>query len=327
MKPICHIHATDIQHAAFFLKKPDSAAIAGGTDLLTELKKRIRTPQKLINLKTIPGMRYIQSDNGRLRIGALTTVADIETNSLVAEQAPLLQQASGLVGSPQIRNMGTLGGNLCQRVRCWYYRHPQVQCWLKGGQSCFAREGINRHHAIFGQSPCVAVNPSDIAPALIALDAEVQLTGIRGSKTIAVEELYRLPVAAQRRQTKIGATDLIVEISIPVRSNALTRGRYLKLMERATWSFALASAAVRLDWEKNRITQGRIVLGGVAGMPWRARTAEKLLIGRRIDDSLARQVSAAAVSEAKPLKWNAYKIPMIKNLIKKALLELKALSV
>lgn len=323
MKKFQHIHAPDVQAAITFLREPETEAIAGGTDLLTELKKRIRKPERLVNLKTIPEMRHIQSDNVTLRIGALTMVAEIEKNILIGKQAPLLPQAAALVGSPQIRNMGTLGGNLCQRVRCWYYRNPDVQCWLKDGKSCFAREGINRHHAIFGKSPCVAVNPSDIAPALIALDARVHIAGTEGAKEIPVESLYRLPQATHRKHTVLNEAELIVDILIPPRSDSLS-GRYHKIMERATWSFALASVAVRVDWEEDRVKQGRIVLGGVAGIPWRAYEAEKLLNGRRINDSLARQVSDASVLGAKPLAWNAYKIPMVKNLVKRALLEIKA---
>jgi xanthine dehydrogenase YagS FAD-binding subunit len=323
MKKFSHVHAADVRAALNFLDKSETVAIAGGTDLLTELKKRIRTPQRLVNLKSIPRLRYIRLDNGTLRIGALTTVAEIEKSPLVAEHAPLLQQAAALVGSPQIRNMGTVGGNLCQRVRCGYYRHPDVHCWLKGGKSCFARKGINRHHAVFGKSPCVAVNPSDLAPALMALDAGVHLEGTGGPRKIALEALYRLPDAAHRKQTTIGGAELIVEISIPGRPNADAQDRYLKSMERAAWSFALVSAAVRVDWQKNLVKDARIVLGGVAALPWRAHAAEKRLIGRQPDDSLARRVGESAVSGARPLEWNAYKIPMVKNLVHRALREFK----
>lgn len=324
MKKFSHIDAADIPAALAYLAESETAAIAGGTDLLTELKKRIRTPARLVNLKTIPELRRIESDNGTLRIGALTAIAAIEKSTRVAQQAPLLQQAAALVGSPQIRNMGTLGGNLCQRVRCWYYRHPEAACWLKGGETCFARKGINRHHAVFGKCPCVAVNPSDMAPALVALDAAVHLQAADGAKKIPVEEFYRLPDSAHREQTVRDPAELIVEISIPAPAASFTSSRYIKVMERAAWSFALVSAAVRLDWQDNRVQQSRIVLGGVAGIPWRPLEAEKLLNGSRIDDALARRAGDAAVSEADPLEWNAYKIPMVKNLVKRALLALNA---
>jgi xanthine dehydrogenase YagS FAD-binding subunit len=165
------------------------------------------------------------------------------------------------------------------------------------------------------------VNPSDLAPALMALDARVHLEGSAGAREIPVEELYRLPEADHRRQTVIGESELAVAVSIPMRPHPSIRCRYLKVMERATWSFALVSAAVCVHRDKKGIKQGRIVLGGVAGRPWRAYDAEKLLAGRRIDDSLARRAGEAAVSGASPLEWNAYKIPMLKNLVKRALLQ------
>jgi len=316
-----HVNAPDIQTAAAWLEEPGTAAIAGGTDLITELKKRIRTPQKLVNLKTIPQICRIEFESEHPKIGALATITEVEESSDISIHFPVLRQAAASIGSPQLRNAATVGGNLCQSVRCWYYRHPQVRCWLKGGETCYARKGLNRLHAIFGQSPCVAVNPSDLAPALIALDATATIAKTDGSRQIPIESLYRLPDEDHRAQTILTPGEIIVEVSIP-RKPGGSSAVYLKLMERAAWSFALVSVAAAVDWNGDCVQQGKIVLGGVAGMPWRADAAEKLLPGQRIDDSLARAVGEACVSEAKPLKDNAYKIPMAKTLIKRALLAL-----
>jgi len=150
------LNAPDVQTAAAWLQEPGTAAIAGGTDLITELKKRIRTPQKLVNLKTIPQTRHIDFEAGNPKIGALATITQLEGSADVAARLPALRQAAAAIGSPQLRNAATVGGNLCQSVRCWYYRQPQLRCWLKGGKTCYARTGLNRLHAVFGRSPCVA---------------------------------------------------------------------------------------------------------------------------------------------------------------------------
>jgi len=321
MKAFQHFNAPDIQIAVSLLKTPNTAAIAGGTDLITELKRRIRHPEKVVNLKTIPDLRYISQEDAMLRIGALATIADIEGNAVIRERFPALSQAASAVGSPQIRNAGTMGGNLCQSVRCWYYRHPDVQCWLKDGDTCYARQGVNRYHAVFGKCPCVAVNPSDSAPVLVALDATVQIAGTDKIKEVPVESLFRLPDEGHRRQTVIQPGNIIREIAIPQRPDG-SSGVFLKTMERAAWSFALVSVAVQIDWDGDRVRKARVVLGGVAGMPWRVREAEQALAGNTMDDSIIRATGETAVSETIPLEWNAYKVSMVKNLLKKALHEL-----
>lgn len=321
MNPFQHVNAPDIRSAAAWLQEPGTAAIAGGTDLITELKRQIRTPQKLVNLKTLPHTHRIDFEAGSQKIGALATIAQIEESTDIATRFPALRQAAAVIGSPQLRNAATAGGNLCQSVRCWYYRHPQLRCWLKGGKQCYARTGLNRLHAVFGRSPCVAVNPSDLAPALMALDATATIAAADASRTIPLASLYRLPDADHRAQTILVPGEIVVEISVPQKP-AGAKAVYLKLMDRAAWSFALVSVAVALEWNADRVEQAKIVLGGVAGIPWRADAAEKLLLGQRIDDALARAVGEACVAEAKPLKDNAYKIPMARNLVKRALLTL-----
>ena len=319
MNPFQHVNAPDVQTAAAWLQEPGAAAIAGGTDLITELKNRIRTPCRLVNLKSIPQMRHMDFQAGNIEIGALATIAELEESAEIAARFPALRQAAAVIGSPQLRNAATVGGNLCQSVRCWYYRHPQLRCWLKGGRTCYARTGRNRLHAVFGQGPCVAVNPSDLAPALMALDATVTIAASDASRTIPIESLYRLPDADHRAQTILMPGEIVAKVSIPP-TPAGSRSVFLKLMDRAAWSFALVSAAVALQWNADRVEQAIIVLGGVAGVPWRAQAAEQLLLGQQIDESLARAVSDVCMSEAKALNDNAYKIPMVRNLIRRALL-------
>ena len=322
MKNFQHINAPDIETAVKELQESGSQAIAGGTDLISELKKDIRAPKKLVNIKRIPKLCKISGTNGNLEIGALTTLTDLETNMTIRRRFGILSQAAGAVGTLQLRNAGTIGGNICQSVRCWYYRHPDLHCWLKGGEACYARQGNNRIHAIFGRSPCVAVNPSDIAPALIALDAQVKIINADGSKTVPVESLFKLPESNRRKQNVVECRELIEAVHIPSRIED-SNGIYLKMMERAAWSFALASVAVQIDWEGEAIQQARVVLGGVAGIPWRVPEAEKLLAGHNINQGLAIQASETAVSEAMPLEFNQYKVAMVLNLLKRAICELK----
>ncbi len=321
MKAFQHVNALNIQDAISYLKMPDAVAIAGGTDLLTELKRRIRSAGMLVNLKTVPELNQIREENGTLTIGALSTIARIEADTMIRNRFPALIQAAESIGSLQLRNAGTAGGNLCQRVRCWYYRSPEVHCWMKGGKTCYARKGVNRYHAVLGKCPCVAVNPSDLAPVLTALDASVSIAGSNQDRMMPLESLYRLPKAEHRHQTVLQSDELIQKIVVPKRPGDST-GIYLKSMERAVWSFALVSVAVQIDWEGDTVKRAAIVLGGVAGVPWRAETAEKVLIGKPIDNDGAVAAGEAAVAEARPLEWNAYKIPMVKNFLQKALLTL-----
>ncbi len=321
MKNFQHVNAPDLETAIALLQEPGAKAIAGGTDLLMEMKDRIQTPALLVNLKAIPDLIFIKEDEKFVRIGALTTLSDLESHPLIRERYPILAQAASLAATPQLRNAGTVAGNLVQQVRCWYYRHPEVNCWLKGGVECYAEEGVNARHAIFGSSPCIAVHPSDLAPALIALDAQVRVVGPEADGELALEEIYRLPDERLRERTALGSADLITEILIPKRPES-SRGVFLKVMERATWSFAIVSVAVQIDFDGEHVKNARMVLGGVAGRPWRVHETEKLLQGKVLDEELAERAGEAAVAGAQPREYNAYKIPLTKSLVKRALQKL-----
>ena len=319
MRAFEHFNASDLQTAIALLREPSTEAIAGGTDLLGELKARLRAPKRLVNIKTLSELHEISySPQTGLKIGALVTLAQIEQHPVIRERFSLLAQAAASAATPQLRNMGTVGGNLCQKPRCWYYRSKLFPCWLKGGEKCFAEDGENKYHAILGADRCHAVHPSDLAPALIALDATIRVVGPDLDGEISLAELYTKPTESHRQMTILGPGELITEIRVPTPQEN-SRGVYLKAMERQSWSFALVSVAARLRCEGERIADARIVLGGVAAIPWRAKDSEKILIGQRFSEELAERAAEAAVAGAQPLRDNAYKIPLAKGLVKQAL--------
>mgnify|MGYP006277473427 CR=1 FL=1 len=323
MRPFEHVDAPDLQTAIELLANPDARPIAGGTDLLTEMKARLVDPERLVNLKTLRDLKGIQASDDGIRIGALTTLSELETHPLVTSRLPILAQAASQAATLQLRNSGTVGGNLCQQVRCSYYRHRDVDCWLKGGEKCFAWNGDNSHHAIFGGSGCIAVHPSDLAPALIALDAEVRVVGPDGERTEPVESIYKLPEEGRRQRTTLANDELIAEVIVPQPAQG-AEGVYLKAMERATWSFALVGVALQLTWSGSEVERASVVLGAVAGIPWRVNAAEELLRGRPLDDSLIDRVGEIAVANASPFSHNAYKVTLARNLVKRALRALSA---
>jgi xanthine dehydrogenase YagS FAD-binding subunit len=293
--------------------------LAGGTDLLTLMKADVAAPSRLINVKRIAALEAgIEETGDGLVLGALTTLTDIETSQVIRERFPVLAEAAAVAATPQLRNMATIGGNLLQRPRCWYFRNPRIHCWLKGGEACQARDGENQFHALFGHSLCAAVHPSDLAPALVALDAEVRLRGRSGERTLPLTEFFALPVEARRTESVIRGDELVLSIRIPP-VPAGTRSTYLKAMDRKIWAFALVgvAAAVRLDGR--RVEHARVVLGGVAPIPWRAAGAEQVLAGSEPSDDLIAHATDAALAEATPLGHNAYKVPLAKALIRRAL--------
>jgi xanthine dehydrogenase YagS FAD-binding subunit len=289
MRSFEHVNASDIQTAIALLREPHTEAIAGGTDLLGELKARLRSPKRLVNIKTLSELHEIgYSPQMGLRIGALVTLAQIEQHPAIRERFSLLAQAASSAATPQLRNMGTVGGNLCQKPRCWYYRNKLFHCWLKGGETCFAEDGENKYHAILGADRCHAVHPSDLAPALMALDATIRVVGPDLDGEISLAELYTKPTESHRQMTILGPGELITEIRVPTPKGD-SRGVYLKAMERQSWSFALVSVAAHLRREGDHIADARIVLGGVAAIPWRAKDSERFSLGR---DSLKSSRSA-----------------------------------
>jgi xanthine dehydrogenase YagS FAD-binding subunit len=322
MRPFEHltVHARDEAVSALAGSDGESVRlIAGGTDLLPLMKDGLASPGRLIDIKPARALRYLTlGDDGSLRIGALTTLAEIERSATIAERLPILTQAVSDAATPQLRAMATVGGNLLQRTRCWYFRGP-FDCWLKGGDTCYMRDGESKYAAIFEQGPCRSAHPSDLTPALVALDATVTLASASGERTIAVADLLAPPTADERIEYRLRPGELLTEITIPAQPDN-AQGVYLKAMDRRAWAFALVSAAAQLALAEGKVTYARLVLGGVANTPWRVTAAEKLLEGQPLTPEIAAQAADLAVAGAEPLAHNRYKVALARELARRALL-------
>ncbi len=317
MKPFAYSRPSSLDEALALLG-PSARALAGGTDLLTLMKADLVAPERLVAIAPLLPKGVAREPEG-ISIGAATTLAELARDATLAQRFTALAQAARIAASPQLRNMATLGGNLLQRPRCWYFRHRLAHCWLKGGSACFARDGENRQHALFSDGGCVAAHPSDLAPALLAFDASVRLRGAQGERIVPLEELFALPADERRRETTLREGELVLQVTMPSHPEE-TRRVYLKEMDRQAFAFALASAAavVRLS-SRQRIGHARLALGGVAPIPWRAHAAERVLLGAELDDDLIDAAADAAVEGAAPLKGNAFKLPLLKALVRRAL--------
>jgi xanthine dehydrogenase YagS FAD-binding subunit len=315
-----HIETQDLASALTILREPRTAALAGGTDLVGELKRGIQSPDRVIDLKRVHSLKGI-SAGPDLRLGAITPLSTVEEHPAVISQWPLLHQALKSTATLQLRNMATVGGNLCQRPRCWYYRNHLSLCWLKGGEFCWAARGENHYHTILGKAICHASHPSDLAPPLMALQSRIKIASPKGVREIALEELYQEPRPERRQMTILEPGELITEVAVPLPGRG-SRGLYLKAMERKAWSFSVVSVAVILAFDGDTITEGRLVLGGAATIPWRAKEAESILGGKKFSEGLCREVAESALQEARPLRDNRYKVPLAKALIRRALTQI-----
>ena len=324
MQPFDHVSANSAAGAVELLQQgaPSGArVIAGGTDLIPLMRDRIQSPRLLIDIMPASAaLRYLRFEpDGALRIGALATLADIERDPHIAARLPILTQAVRDAATPQLRAMATAAGNLMQRPRCWYFR-GEFPCWLKGGDKCFARDGENKYHAIFGASPCVAVHPSDLAPALVALEAELAIAGPGGAtRTLPLERFFSSPTDDERIEYRLQPGEVVTEIRVPAQP-AGASGAYLKVMDRQAWAFALVSVASQVSVRDGLIERARLVLGGVTNVPWRVTAVEDLLTGQRLTPALAAQAADHALENAHPLAHNGYKVPMARAAIRRALL-------
>jgi xanthine dehydrogenase YagS FAD-binding subunit len=294
--------------------------IAGGQDLLTTMKDYTSRPTRLVNLKNIRGLDRISLNTRGLTIGALVTLTELEEHAGVRKSFPGLAEAANSIATPQIRNLGTVGGNLCQRPRCWYFRLEEVICLKKGGEECYAANGENKYNAIIGGGPSFIVHPSDLAPMLLALGARVTVNGATGKRVIPLDKFFTLPSEGDiRRENVLKNDDIITEIFVPA-SPLAAKSTYLKFKERDSLDFALASAAVAVQLASNRaVKDARIVLGGVAPIPWRVPAAEKFLIGKNLRPDVLAEAGKIALAEAQPLEKNAYKVPLAQALVRRAL--------
>jgi len=317
---------TDLRDASLLLKRAgaEAAINSGGTDLLDLMKEGIATPKQLVNLKRIKGLRGIDYTKGReLRIGALTTLHEIATHPVIQERFTALSEAASKSASPQLRNMGTLGGNLCQRPRCWYFRSNEFPCIRKGGKDCFAVSGENKYHCVIGGGPCYIVHPSDPAVALVALDARVIIQNQKKRREVSIHEFFLLPEDDPTRETILEPGDIVTEVLIPEPASGKRSG-YRKFMFRESWDFAVVSVAGVLRIEGGQILSGKITLGGVAPMPWTEEIVGAALPGMRIGAEEIARVSEVALSGAEPMGQNDYKVPLARNLIAEMLERLTA---
>ena len=325
LPPFTHVDAASIDEAVSALSEHRGRAqvLAGGTDLLGLMKDRISgprmsVPEVLVNVKRIPELGGIaERPDGGLRIGAAVTLRDLERDPRVTRRFPALGQAAAAVATAQIRAMGTVGGNLCQRPWCWYFRHPQFPCLKRGGRQCFALPGNNRtYFSVLGLGVCVMSHPSDLAPALMALGARVGVAGPWGRRDVAIDRFFLGPRSLT--ETALEPAEIVTWIDVPPPAPD-ARSLFLKHRVRNTWDFALAEVAVAVTPGPGRWDQVRIALGGVAPFPYRAAAAEAVLTGQAPTASRVGEAAEAALALARPLALNGYKIDLSKALVARAL--------
>jgi len=324
MKSFQNIDVKSVKEAVgllqkFHQQKKVAAVVGGGSEYLQLMKDHVVEPDYLINLKTIPGLDDIKEERGGFRIGALARLADIEEHPAVREKLLILAEAAGEAASPQIRNAGTLAGNICQRPFCWYFRSAHFTCLRKGGTVCYTVTGDGRFHAILGGGPSYIVHPSDTAPALVALGAQIKIAGPGGAKTVPLEKFFVLPSVDYRRENILNPGEIVTEIYVPT-PKAGSKGFYHKVRERLAWDHAIVSVATIVESAGGVVRDARVVLGGVAPIPWRAPKAEEFLRGKKLDEAAAKRAGEIALEGARPLKDNVYKVQMAKDLIQRGLL-------
>jgi len=315
MKDFNHINAKTVAEAAAALGQGKAKLIAGGTDILSTLKESVLPdyPDTIVNLKTIPNLDYIKEEGGMLKIGALAILEDIANNATVKSKYAALAQAASKVASPHIREMGTIGGNICQMIRCWYFRMPDNRffCIHKGGNMCYAMAGENRYHAIFGAlKACVGVNPSDTAPALVAMNAKI----VTNKRTIDAEKFWDMQIPGS---TVLANDEIVTEIQVPTPA-AGVKSAFIKMAIRQSIDFPIVNCAAMIG-----AGDARICLNAVYNTPYRATDAEAAVKGKAIDDNVAAAAGSAAVSKAQTLLYNKYKIQIAKTLVKRAILACK----
>jgi xanthine dehydrogenase YagS FAD-binding subunit len=317
LKAFAYVNAANEQDAlaALSSERGRFLPIAGGMDLLGSMKDFIVAPERLVNVKNLD--QTLTAEAGGLRIGAAVKLADLAGHAVVRRQYPALATAADGVGTPQIRNMATVGGNIMQRPRCWYFRNEEFHCLKKGGSRCFAVDGENQYHAIFGDGPCHIVHPSSLAVPAIAYGARFRIAGPKGGREIDAGEFFQLPSANLYGETVLQPNEILTHVILlpPGQRSASYEVRFKQSHD---WPLALAS--VNLAMSGDTVRSARVVLGAVAPVPWRSPAAERVLVGKAISEAVASEASAAALAGAKPLSGNAYKIQIAKTAVRRAIL-------
>ncbi len=320
MKPFQYATATSVESAADMVSE-NGQYLAGGIDVLGQIKNGLSEPDLLVNVKALPDTRAITAVKGQLRIGANVKLIELIENAEVKSVLPGLVEAAAEVGSPQIRNVATVGGNLAQHSRCWYYRQKDITCLKGGGETCYARVGKNRHHAIFSGNPCISPVVSNLAVALAALDARVLVVRRGETRSFTVDELYELAWNNPLAHHSLGSADLIVGVEIPTKAES---SAYIQVSDKSGFDWALVSCAAAAHVEDGVLTGARVVLGAVSPMPHQREAANRMLEGQRLTAELAAQVAEALLDRATPFSDNGYKVPMAKALVQRTLMRLVA---
>lgn len=324
MKAFAYVNAANEQEAvaALSTERGRFLPMAGGMDLLGTMKDFIVSPERLVNIKHLD--QTVTAESGGLRIGAAVKLADLAAHANVRRQYPALATAADGVGTPQIRHMATVGGNIMQRPRCWYFRNEEFHCLKKGGSRCFAVDGENQYHAIFGDGPCHIVHPSSLAVPAIAYGARFRVVGPKGAREIEAGEFFQLPNANLYGETVLQPNEILTHIILPPPGQR-SASYEVRFKQSHDWPLALAS--VNLTMSGDRVRAARVVLGAVAPVPWRTPAAERVLAGQAISEAVATEAATAALAGAKPLSGNAYKIQIAKTAVRRAILRAAGLAV
>ena len=325
MQPFEFLEPQSVEEAVALLaaEPGTSALVAGGSDLLSEIKEGVAQPQRLVSLAGIEGLEGISQRDDGLTIGAMTTIADIGSHPVVSRDYTALASAAAGLATPQIRNVGTLGGNLNQRPRCWYYRHPLTVCLKKGGSICYALAGNSKYLCVTGGDRCYIVHPSDTAVALSALDARIGIAGPQGTRTAVTGEFFTTPAADITRENSLAPGEIVAGVHLPAPSGEGQRKSiYLKSRERESGDFALVSVAAVVTVAGGEVSSAAVCLGGVAPVPYRAREVEEHLLGKALADVEPVQAGGLALPDPRPMAQNGYKVEMARNMVARALSQL-----
>ncbi|MEO5922438.1 MAG: xanthine dehydrogenase family protein subunit M [Bryobacteraceae bacterium] len=317
MKSFRNINPKSLTEAARALQDPKAMVAGGGSDLLGMIKEHIVAPDTLVNLRAISGIDTIARRGNTLHVGGLATIDSVSDHAEIRQRYAVLAEAAGQVATPQIRNVGTIAGNLMQRPWCWYFRN-NFPCYKNGGTTCFSITGENEFHAIFGGGPSFIVHPSDTAPALVALNARFRIVGPQREREVAAADFFQLPTVNPAKENALASGEVLAEVILP-EPKANTRSTYVKVLDRESWTHAVVSVAAVLEMNGAECRSARIVLGGVAPIPWRVPAAEAILQSKSLTEALLVQAAEKALEGARPLAKNAYKIPLTKATVKQAL--------